>query len=111
MTSRAGFALAGIAAIAAVALTTSAKGGDDLAEGRARRAQTDVRDAKDVVKDIDAALSAAWKEQGLAPTSRCSDEEFVRRVYVDLVGTIPSAAQVEAFLEDQQFEKREKLVN
>jgi hypothetical protein len=111
MTSRAGFALAGLAAIAAVVVTSSARGGDDVAGGRPGRAPPDVRDAKEVVRDLDAALAAAWKDQGLTPTSRCSDEEFVRRVYVDLVGTIPSAAQVEAFLEDGRLEKREKLVD
>jgi hypothetical protein len=36
----------------------------------------------------------------------CSDGEFLRRVYLDLAGTIPSAAETRAFLDDKSPEKR-----
>ena len=114
MKFRTGFALAGAAAVTAAvfapAVTPVASAGDDLDPGRVRRAEGAIRDVKDVTKDLDAALVSAWKEQGLTPTSRCTDEEYVRRVYVDLVGTIPTAPQVDAFLDDQHQDKRDKLV-
>ncbi len=40
-----------------------------------------------------------------------SDAEFMRRVYLDLVGTIPSADEVRQFIDDASPEKRAKLVD
>jgi len=40
-----------------------------------------------------------------------SDATFLRRVYLDLVGTIPAAAQVDAFLQDTSPGKRGKLID
>lgn len=102
--------LVGLATAATVALTAAARGGDELDAARARRDGAAMRDAKLVAKDIDAALTDAWKAQGVVPTQRCSDEEFVRRVCLDMIGTIPSAQQVEAFLADPQPDRRERLV-
>lgn len=104
--------LAGSLVAAAVVAATSlaARGGDDLDPARARRAAAALRDPRSAAREIDAALEAAWKAQGLAPAPRASDEEFVRRVYLDVVGAVPTAAQVEGFLEDAHPEKRERLV-
>jgi uncharacterized protein DUF1549/uncharacterized protein DUF1553 len=113
MTPRSRFALAGLAAGAATALCFGlgdARAGDALDAGRAPRASDDLRPAANVAREIDDALAAAWKVNGLTPTPRCGDEEFVRRVYLDLVGTIPAARQVESFLEDPHPDKRERLV-
>jgi hypothetical protein len=95
---------------ASVAVTAAARGGDDLDPARALRNGAAMRDAKEVSKEIDAALGEAWKAAGVVPTQRCSDEEFLRRVCLDLIGTIPSAAQTEAFLADPQPDRRERLV-
>jgi hypothetical protein len=112
MTLRQGFASAGLAVLL-VAVAPAARGGEDLEAARARRraaADAGLRDHREIAKEIDAALAQAWKDEGLSPTARCTDEEFVRRIHLDLVGTIPSAEQVDAFLDDARFEKREKLV-
>src|SRR5438876_3473667 len=42
---------------------------------------------------------------------RASDEEFFRRVYLDLTGTTPQVAEVYAFLADDAKDKREKLID
>lgn len=39
------------------------------------------------------------------------DEEFLRRVYLDLTGVIPTAAQARAFLGDKGADRREKLID
>ena len=39
------------------------------------------------------------------------DAEFVRRVYLDLSGTIPSSAETRAFLDDKTTDKRTKLID
>ncbi len=43
--------------------------------------------------------------------SRTSDAEFLRRVSLDLVGTIPSAEQARAFIDDSAPEKRRTLID
>ncbi|MFP6752026.1 MAG: DUF1549 domain-containing protein, partial [Pirellulaceae bacterium] len=45
---------------------------------------------------------------GVGPTA--SDSEFMRRVYLDLIGTTPGSQEVRDFLADESAEKREKLV-
>ena len=39
-----------------------------------------------------------------------SDSEFMRRVYLDLVGTTPGSQQVRDFIADESPDKRKKLV-
>ena len=41
----------------------------------------------------------------------CSDADFVRRVYLDLTGVIPTAEQARAFLADASANKRERLID
>jgi hypothetical protein len=57
---------------------------------------------------IDALIDAAAVGP-LAPA--CSDADFVRRVYLDLIGVIPTADQARAFFADQADGKRERLVD
>ncbi len=40
----------------------------------------------------------------------CSDGEFLKRIYLDLVGKIPTGQQARAFLADTSAEKRSKVV-
>ena len=42
---------------------------------------------------------------------RSSDDEFVRRIYLDLAGTIPTGDQTRQFLADESLEKREQLID
>lgn len=41
----------------------------------------------------------------------CSDADFVRRVWLDLAGMIPTAEETRAFLADQDADKRTKLID
>ncbi len=45
------------------------------------------------------------------PAAVCSDADFVRRVWLDLAGMIPTADETRAFLADQDAEKRTKLID
>ena len=45
------------------------------------------------------------------PSALCSDNEFVRRVYLDLIGVLPTIAEQEAFLADQVLDRRQRLVD
>jgi hypothetical protein len=60
---------------------------------------------------IDAFLSADWKKAGVEPANTADDAEFLRRVYLDLGGRIPTVSRVRAFLEDNRPDKRRRLVD
>ena len=42
---------------------------------------------------IDELLSDRWKQRGIQPANLCSDGVFVRRVYLDVIGTLPTARE------------------
>ena len=49
--------------------------------------------------------------QATPVAAQTSDAEFLRRVYLDLTGVIPSAADARAFLDDTTPDKRAKLID
>ncbi len=60
---------------------------------------------------VDTHTTAKWKQLGLVPSELCSDEQFVRRLYLDLTGSLPTPAQVAAFVNDKNAAKRDVLVD
>ena len=59
---------------------------------------------------IDAAVETALGKQGVALRNPCSDSVFIRRVYLDAIGILPAAKDVDAFLNDQSPSRRAKLI-
>ena len=51
---------------------------------------------------IDELVAAKLKQLGLAPANMCSDAVFLRRAYLDVSGTLPTADEARQFLEDQR---------
>ncbi len=60
---------------------------------------------------IDDALIKQWKDLGLTPSPTCSDEEFLRRLYLDVIGTLPTPEEVRTFLADKSADKRAKAID
>jgi hypothetical protein len=60
---------------------------------------------------VDQYASKKWKELGLVPSELCTDAEFLRRLSIDLTGSLPTPAQVLAFEADKDAAKRDKLVD
>ena len=48
---------------------------------------------------------AKWKDLGLTPSPLCADEEFLRRLYLDAIGTLPTPDEIRAFLADKSTEQ------
>jgi hypothetical protein len=67
--------------------------------------------AEPLHKSINQQISTAWKQNNLSPAEKSSDEEFLRRVTLDLLGTIPTSEEVISFLKDNDPQKREKLID
>ena len=60
---------------------------------------------------IDQPVRAAWQRAGIQPSPSCSDAAFIRRVYLDVIGTLPTAEEVRTFLEDKRPNKRGLLID
>lgn len=60
---------------------------------------------------IDDLVLKRLKTLGIQPALPCSDEVFVRRAYLDSIGTIPTAADARAFLADKGPNKRAALID
>lgn len=60
---------------------------------------------------IDDALDTRLRAEHVAASPRCGDAEFVRRVYLDLVGHIPPADKAAAFLDSREPNKRAQLID
>jgi hypothetical protein len=60
---------------------------------------------------VDQLTRRKWEQLGLVPSETCSDEQFIRRISVDLTGTLPTPAQVLAFAADKDPKKRDRLVD
>ena len=60
---------------------------------------------------VDEAMIRQWKELNLVPSEICSDEEFLRRVYMDVIGLLPAVEESERFLADTRTDKRAALID
>lgn len=60
---------------------------------------------------IDAVLSADWQVLKVTVAPPADDAEFLRRVYLDVAGKIPSVAEARAFLDDPRPDKRRRLID
>ena len=60
---------------------------------------------------INAAIQKGWIDHNLAPSKQATDGEWCRRVYLDVVGRIPTVEELNAYLGDHKGDKRERLVD
>jgi hypothetical protein len=60
---------------------------------------------------IDRHVLKQWQELRLQPAQRTSDEVFLRRVYLDTIGMVPSFEEARDFLNSKDPEKRSKLID
>ncbi|MDP6722083.1 MAG: DUF1549 domain-containing protein, partial [Pirellulaceae bacterium] len=62
------------------------------------------------VKEINRQIRAAWTDYELKPSARATDGEWCRRIYLDVIGRIPSVTELDAFVGSKDERKRPKLV-
>jgi hypothetical protein len=60
---------------------------------------------------IDTHVHAKLRKLRINPSPICSDEEFLRRTTLDIVGTLPSAEEYQQFMSDPDPTKRSKVVD
>src|SRR4051812_43024725 len=101
----------------AVAVSLIALFGPALGDARPAAAADRVRKAAGGGKApgkadfIDRLLEASWKSAGVKPAKPATDEEYLRRAYLDLLGRIPPVQEARAFLHTREPDRREKLVD
>src|SRR5207302_3308101 len=60
---------------------------------------------------IDENVFAKLKMLNILPSDLCSDQEFLRRAYMDVCGVLPTADEAKEFLESKDERKRAKLID
>lgn len=60
---------------------------------------------------IDEMLRKLQSQEGLKYSARTTDEQFVRRVYFDLVGKLPEPSEIKQFVSDKSAGKRSELID
>jgi hypothetical protein len=62
------------------------------------------------VETINRQVRALWSDYGIRPSASATDGEWCRRVYLDVIGRIPTVDELQAFLADRSPDKKAKLV-
>ncbi|MDP7017479.1 MAG: DUF1549 and DUF1553 domain-containing protein [Pirellulaceae bacterium] len=60
---------------------------------------------------VDELVLDKLRELNVIPSDLCTDAEFLRRVYLDVVGVLPTAEEARAFLSDTGPDKRSRLID
>jgi Protein of unknown function (DUF1549)/Protein of unknown function (DUF1553) len=71
---------------------------------------SDVSEQAEVAR-INDLVAQAWRDQNLVPSPAADDGEWCRRVYLDLIGRVPTVAEVRAYHADRKRDKRRRLVD
>ncbi len=60
---------------------------------------------------VDKHIVAKLKKLNIAPSDLADDSEYLRRVYLDVIGTLPTPMEARRFLADTKSNKRARLVD
>lgn len=60
---------------------------------------------------VDPLVSAKLRKLNVVPSELCDDSEYLRRVYLDVIGTLPTAEEARRFLADKRADRRARLVD
>lgn len=63
-----------------------------------------------VSNEIDKHINAKLYQLRIRPTKRSDDYTFIRRAYLDIIGSLPTIEEIKGFVTDQNKDKREKLI-
>jgi hypothetical protein len=60
---------------------------------------------------VDAIVFDQLRRLGIEPARLCSDAVFVRRAFLDVIGTLPTATETTQFLQNSAPDKRRALID
>lgn len=64
-----------------------------------------------VFNAVDKFIAAKWEAKGFTAPAVCDDEAFVRRVYLDIIGVVPTVLEAQQFLTDTNSNRRARLID
>ncbi|MCH2211427.1 MAG: DUF1549 and DUF1553 domain-containing protein [Fuerstiella sp.] len=73
--------------------------------------QLDVLEQKFSNSEIDRLLLQQWRRMGVVPSTPADDATMIRRLTIDICGTLPTKDEVTEYLNDDRPDKRNRLVN
>ena len=76
-----------------------------------RSAQRSTESEQDIITFINAQIRAGWTEAGIGPSAAATDAEWCRRLYLDVIGRLPTVEETEAFLKSGGPNKRLRMVS
>ena len=62
------------------------------------------------VAQIDAQLKHGWTESHISTSAPATDREFCRRLFLDVLGRIPTVEELEQYAHDKQTDRKQRLV-
>ncbi|MCA9025334.1 MAG: DUF1553 domain-containing protein [Planctomycetaceae bacterium] len=69
-----------------------------------------VASSAEMSRRVDELMSVCWDSNGIAPAGMSTDEEFFRRVSLDLTGRVPTVSECREFMADPSVNRRKQLV-
>ncbi|HEY5314406.1 MAG TPA: DUF1549 domain-containing protein, partial [Pirellulales bacterium] len=64
-----------------------------------------------IIAFINAEIAKGWQDTQIAPSPKATDSEWCRRVYLDIVGRIPTVAELHRFMSAPAATRKSGLVN
>ncbi len=80
-------------------------------QGWAQGDSRDPNDSDSVVKIINEQIAESWNQFEIPPSTPATDGEWCRRLFIDVIGRIPTADELGDFLADRSSAKRAALVD
>ncbi|MEZ6071757.1 MAG: DUF1549 domain-containing protein [Pirellulales bacterium] len=108
--------LVGTAAVVLMAFATAAADEDSTADAagapvEATAISTGTPDGNEVTARVDELIRRGWDDFAVRPASEATDGEWCRRVYLDVLGRIPTVAETNRFVDSRDVDKRTALVD
>jgi hypothetical protein len=97
-----------------VVCVVTALASEPAADARSRRHTAAGRPADFGIREvrlINDWVAKGWTDHDLVPSKPASDGEWCRRVYLDLVGRVPTVEELRSYLTDGKRDKRLRLVD
>jgi hypothetical protein len=83
----------------------------DQAKMAAAQTQLDQLEPKLAASPFDRLLLRQWRRLGVVPSAPADDATFLRRVTIDICGTLPTSDEVAEYLADTRSDKRVRLID
>lgn len=83
----------------------------DPAKMAAAQSQLDQVESKLGSSPFDRLLLHQWRRLGVVPSAPADDATFLRRVTIDICGTLPTSDEVSQYLADTRTDKRSRLID